>query len=198
MQSAVITRCQMEPRIQVVGVAEDGKYSKLTEDPQLGDVSPGPAVPLQLRMAGGALEPRSAATGGGHKQYAAPIGPICSLCFGSLTRRPVLKFAVHLPLRGHAAIKLAANPNTTTRIFAMRTAPALGRRLTAIGSAERACFFIASTQIGLFHFFLGTNCFETVPTPLGVVTVALRSRATALRRSDEKADVVLLGSHIAA
>jgi hypothetical protein len=81
----------------------------------------------------------------------------------------------------------------------MRTASALGRRLTAIGSAKLARFCSSlHTQIGLFHFFLGTNCFEPIPHPLGVVTAALRSRATALRRSDEKADVVFLGSHIVA
>jgi hypothetical protein len=57
-------------------------------------------------------------------------------------------------LRGRSAIKLAAgtNPITTASIFAMRIAPALGRRLTAIGSVKLACFFIAHTQIGLFHF----------------------------------------------
>ena len=34
MQSAVISRCRMEPASQVVGIAEDGKYNSLTEDPQ--------------------------------------------------------------------------------------------------------------------------------------------------------------------
>ena len=78
----------------------------------------------------------------------------------------------------HSAIKLGDNPSTTTSIFAMRTGPAVGRRLTAIGSAKLVCFLSLHTQIGLFHFFLGTNCFETIPLPLGVVTAALR-RATA-------------------
>ena len=31
-------------RVQVVGIAEDGKYSSLTEDPQTGDVSSHPAI----------------------------------------------------------------------------------------------------------------------------------------------------------
>ncbi len=36
-------------RIQVVGIAEDGKYSSLTEDPHAGDVSPHPAMAIQRR-----------------------------------------------------------------------------------------------------------------------------------------------------
>jgi hypothetical protein len=76
-------------------------------------------------------------------------------------RRPALKLAAHLPLRGHSAIKLAAgnNPNITISIFPMPIAPALrralgralGRTLTAIGSTKLA-FLSLHTQIGLFHF----------------------------------------------
>ena len=60
-------------RIQVVGIAEDGKYGGLSEDPKLATASD-PAVPLQLRMAGGALEPRSTANGSSHKAHPKPIG----------------------------------------------------------------------------------------------------------------------------
>src|SRR5713226_849456 len=90
-------------------------------------------------------------------------------------RRPALKFAAHLPLRGHSAIKIAAgnNPGTTTSIFE-RAINTLGRRLTAIGSAKLA-FLSLHTQIGLFHF-PGNELF---PHPPGVVTAARRRRATA-------------------
>jgi hypothetical protein len=73
------------------------------------------------------------------------------------SRRPALKLAAHLPLRGDSAIKLAAgnNPNITISIFPMPIAPALGRALgrtlTAIGSTKLA-FLSLHTQIGLFHF----------------------------------------------
>src|SRR6202051_3048666 len=80
-------------------------------------------------------------------------------------RRPALKLAAHLPLRGDSAIKLAAgnNPNITISIFAMPTAPAraralgralgrgLGRPLTGIGSTKLAVLSL-HPQIGLFHF----------------------------------------------
>ena len=61
-------------RMQVVGVAEDGKYASLTEDPQPAMFLPILQWPAGADMAGGALEPRSAATGGGHEEHAAPIG----------------------------------------------------------------------------------------------------------------------------
>ncbi|SRR5216684_4934925 len=48
-------------------------------------------------------------------------------------------------------------------------------RFREIGSL----LFIASYANWLISFFLGTNCFEPIPQPLGVATAALRSRATA-------------------
>jgi hypothetical protein len=51
-------------RIQVVGVAEDGKYSTPT---------PHPAMAIQRPVAGGPFEPRCAATGRGNKAHVAPI-----------------------------------------------------------------------------------------------------------------------------
>ncbi len=44
-------------RIQVVGVAEDGKYFNLSEDPQPAMFLPYPAIALQHSMAGCALKP---------------------------------------------------------------------------------------------------------------------------------------------
>ena len=60
-------------RIQVVGVAEDGKYASLTEDPHAAMFLPilqwpGGAAWLVVRSS---RDPRS--TGGGHKGHAAPI-----------------------------------------------------------------------------------------------------------------------------
>src|SRR6202795_4882667 len=110
-------------------------------------------------------------------------------------RHPALKFAAHLPLRGHSAIKLAAgnNPGITISIFE-RAINTLGRSLTAIGSAKPA-FLSLHTQIGLFHF----------PWERIVSASTWRSYSCAspssdsTRRSDEKvADVILLGSPITA
>src|SRR4029077_756981 len=93
-------------------------------------------------------------------------------------RRPALKFAAHLLLRGHSAIKLATgnNPSTTTSIFdratntlvagGMRSVP---QKLLSYRFIRRLAYFIS----------LGTNCFERIPYPLGVVTAARRRRATA-------------------
>jgi hypothetical protein len=75
-------------------------------------------------------------------------------------QRPALNFAAHLRLRGHSAIKLTAgnNPGVTTSIFAMPTAPALGRSLTAIGSAKLLSYrFIRKLA---YFISLGTNCFR--------------------------------------
>src|SRR5258708_32747241 len=68
-------------------------------------------------------------------------------------RHPVLKFAAHLPLRGHSAIKLAAgdNPRTTTSIFAMPTR--IGRRFSCARFRETGLLsFIASYAGWLISF----------------------------------------------
>ena len=58
-------------RIQVVGVAEDGKYGSLTEDPQPAMFLPILQWPSNSDMAGSAIEPRSAATGRAIRAHAA-------------------------------------------------------------------------------------------------------------------------------
>jgi hypothetical protein len=64
-------------RIQVVGIVEDGKYGSLTEDPQPAMFLPIPAIAHQLDMPGGALGPRSAATGGSHPEHLRNWMPGC-------------------------------------------------------------------------------------------------------------------------
>ena len=58
-------------RVQVVGIAEDGKYYQTDRRSKAGDVSAVPAIAQQPDMPGGALRPRPAATGGGDPQHAA-------------------------------------------------------------------------------------------------------------------------------
>jgi hypothetical protein len=70
--------------------------------------------------------------------------------------------------------------------------------LPAIGCCKTNLLSYRFIHKWAYFISLGTSCFEPIPHPLGVVTAALRSQATALRRSDEKtADVVLVGSDIA-
>ncbi len=94
-------------------------------------------------------------------------------------RHPVLKFAAHLPLRGHSAIKLAAgdNPRTTTSIFAMPTR--IGRRFSCARFRETGLLSYRFIRRLAYFISLGTKCLEPMPHPLGVITAALRSPATA-------------------
>ncbi len=62
-------------RVQVVGIAEDGKYNSLTEDPRPAMFLPDPAIAVELDMTGGAFQPRSAATGGRHKEPCDELDP---------------------------------------------------------------------------------------------------------------------------
>jgi hypothetical protein len=74
-------------------------------------------------------------------------------------RRPALKFAAHLSLRRHFAIKLAARniPGITISIFE-RAINTLGRSLAATGSAKLLSYrFIRRLA---YFISLGTNCFR--------------------------------------
>jgi ABC-type antimicrobial peptide transport system permease subunit len=70
-------------RIQVVGIVEDGKYYQPHRRSAAGDVSPHPAIAHPARhVPGGALEPRSAATG------AAPSGARCGTWIAGCLEHP--------------------------------------------------------------------------------------------------------------
>ena len=58
-------------RVQVVGVAEDGRYTSLTEDPRPAMFLPDSAVADERHLAGGSVEPRSTAAGGDAGRIAA-------------------------------------------------------------------------------------------------------------------------------
>src|SRR5208282_4407004 len=73
-------------RIQVVGIAEDRKSGP-------GNVSPHPAIAFRFDLVGGAVGPRSAATGAGHKEHAAATG-----C------RPACFHPNAVPTAGHSAV----------------------------------------------------------------------------------------------
>jgi len=55
-------------RVQLVGIAEDGKYNRLTEDPLPAMFSPDPAITVEFDGPRGAPQPRSAAAGRSHKE----------------------------------------------------------------------------------------------------------------------------------
>ena len=67
-------------RVQVVGVVEDGKYMSLTEDPQPAMFLPVLQSPTSDDLAGGALDPRSAATGRSHEEQTARAGCGAARC----------------------------------------------------------------------------------------------------------------------